>query len=179
MRSTLTAILVLLLFSASYGQAEDVISQIRNRYKVITENASAFEMREAEDGGQSEEGGVVKAYYEGRKLQFITSEYFSETGKQRTEYYFDSGKLVFLLDVSLTYNRPIGYDEKKAKENGDTEWYDDKKTKKVIDRYYFHNDKLIQWINGGKTEQHFDVSWQESKGKALLKEAARLKKMFK
>ncbi len=52
---------------------------------------------------------------------------------------------------NFKYNRPDTLTEEKAKANHDSVWYDDKKTKMEITRFYLNKNKLVKWIlPGGK-----------------------------
>jgi len=54
--------------------------------------------------------------------------------------------LIFITKQEYVYNRPQSYTEELSKVNHDTEWYNDKKTKLQLNRYYFDKNKLIKWI---------------------------------
>ena len=43
------------------------------------------------------------------------------------------------------YNKPASYTEEKAKANGDSIWYDDKKTRLEKSRFFFNENKLVKW----------------------------------
>jgi len=178
MRSLKATILSIFLCASCYAQNDDAIEQIRQSYTQISQNTRTFSSKEKDDNGNSTDGGKVTAYFQGKVIQLITGVYMGESGKQRIEYYFKDGKLIFAVNVDFTYNRPYSYDEKAAKKNQDTAWFDPRKTVMVIDRYYFDKDKLIQWISSGKNDHTFDVKKHEAKEKQLLSDATRLKKLF-
>lgn len=152
---TLTAIMTLLLFSTlTVAQSTDsTINDIRFKYKNIRTHLVSYDTIMFAIWDKSKEGGHAIAYYDkNNDLKLIEVTWFGETGKRITEYYFDNRKLIFAFDQDFDYNRPIYWGEKKAKEKGDNEVFDPKKTTVKEDRYYFKNEKLFLWLdNTGKS----------------------------
>lgn len=68
-----------------------------------------------------------------------------------TEYYLIKEKLSFIFEQHYSYNRPIYYDAKTAKEDND-EAFDFKKSKRTETRSYFDNDKLILQLGNPKND---------------------------
>lgn len=135
-----------------FGQSVDhKIIEIRNEYNLINSNQNL-----SKDSigifGESTEGGYMCTYKDlvGNNRKIICS-YFGETGKAIIEYYLKNDKLIFVLIQRYEYNRPFYWDEKMAKENGDSIVFDDSKTKISENRYYFDNsENIIQWIDINK-----------------------------
>lgn len=152
---TLTTIMTLLIFSTlTVAQSIDsTINDIRIKYKNIRTQLASYDTTMTAIWDESTEGGHAIAYYDkNNDLKLIEVTWFGETGKRITEYYFDNRKLIFAFDQDFDYNRPIYWDEKKAKEMGENEVFDPKKTKVKEDRYYFKNEKLFLWLdNDGKS----------------------------
>jgi len=121
--------LLFFVFLSSCKEKEgDVIADIGNNYREINKHLKDYKMRRIDDP-RATEGGGITGYYRDKEVKKIYSEYFGETGRIFSEYYFDDGMLILIIKQEFTYNRPAYYTEEKAKENNDSEWYDDKKNK--------------------------------------------------
>ena len=146
--------LMVLLFPAGAGaqSTDSTIKDIRSKYNTIKYHLASYDTTMTQIWDESTEGGQAIAYYDKNiVLKLIEVTWFGETGKRITEYCFDNGKLIFAFDQDFDYNRPIYWDEKKAKEIDDKEIFDPKKTIVKQDRYYFKNEKLFLWLdNDGK-----------------------------
>ncbi len=154
---TLTTIMTLLFFSTGLTVAQstdETIKDIRTKYKYIRDNLHTYDTTMADVRNESTEGGLLTGYYNNNNLKLMEVWLLGETGKRKIEYYFDNEQLFFVFDTYYQYNRPIYWDEKRAKENNDSETFDADKTVIKEDRYYFDNRRLIRWIkhNG----QHAD-----------------------
>ncbi len=167
--------LLFFIFFFFCSQAKDGISVIKTKCELINKNLKNFSRKTIEDAGQSADGGTITAYYERSKLQRITAEYFGESGKNNSDYYFDDGVLIFVVEKDFKYNRPYYYDKKAAQENDDTEWYDNKKTKIETNRFYFNNGILFKWVNAANKENPVD----SAKSKKCKSELNRLVKLLR
>jgi len=95
--------------------------------------------------------GSIMGYYREAEVRKIYAEHYTDTNRVFDEYYFDDGMLIYVLEQNFKYNRPNTLTEEKAKANHDSVWYDDKKTKMEITRFYLNKNKLVKWIlPGGK-----------------------------
>ena len=124
---------------------------IRDQYTEIRNNLNKYQIRKHDVQGESAEGGLLTAYFDDTLIRLIVAEYFGETGKRVTEYYYTNQEIFFILDVIVTYNRPAYYDSLRAAENNDHEWHDPLKSKKTEERMYFKDNRMIRWID--KTRQ--------------------------
>ena len=89
------------------------------------------------------------------------------------------GKLIFAFEQEFNYNRPIYWDEKRAKENGDDEAFDTDKTTVKEDRYYFNNGKLFLWLDNEKKEKNLNNGNNSTAGKELIAQCYKLKNKLK
>src|ERR1700761_5619015 len=69
-------------------------------------------------GGNGEDGEIRK----------IIASRFADDSRTFASYYFDGGKVIYIIKQQFTYNKPQSYTEEKARANNDSVWYDDKKT---------------------------------------------------
>jgi len=134
--------------------ADQTIKDIETRYEHIRDNLEKYDSTMAYVFGASTEGGQVTGYSDRDSIKLWKVWLLGETYKRRIEYYFDSGQLFFVYHTNYRYNRPIYWDENRAKQNNDTAVFDAAKTVTEEDRYYFYNGRLILWTNA--LEQQVD-----------------------
>lgn len=152
-RPLILSTLILLTSNFLLGQDKDsLVADIRMKYSEIRTNALHYDTRMIEIWDESTEGEQADGYYDNGELKLIEVLWLGETGKRIIEYYFHDGQLIFAFDQVFNYNRPIYWDEETAKENGDNEVFDPKKTTIKEDRYYFNNEKLFLWLDIDKQE---------------------------
>ena len=123
----LIIILTFLVFEAGLVNAQTadpIISDIRKEYQNIRKNLSSYDTTMIPNWDESTEGGQGIAYWDAAKIKLIEVVWLGEMGKRKIEYYFDGGKLFFAFNTDYEYNRPIYWDEERAKEIGDTEAFD-------------------------------------------------------
>ncbi len=105
-------------------------------------------------------GDTITGYYrrdeEIRKIYYQNT--FGEKSRIFSEYYFDDGMLIYLVKQEYIYNRPQSYTEELARSNNDSNWYDDKKTKLQVSKFYFDKNKLIKWIDGSNNNTDVPVN---------------------
>ncbi len=158
-------------FSINAQSSKSVIKQIKKDYKQIKNNQNFYTFYYSEIIGESTEGGEKKTYTNNKEFTVIEVDLFFETGNTHTEYYYKNKQLFFVFEKQATYNRPIYYDKDYALEEGDTEFFETKKTVFTENRYYFNNQKLIRWLNENKKEVNLMLSETKEKENTLLKEA--------
>jgi hypothetical protein len=136
MKLLIVAALILVSFASahsvfSHPQTEKEIQSIRRSYSQTNRNQARYRKVKKELAGFSAEGGELTAYFNGDTIVKIAATYYGETGRTSEDYYYQDGKLIFVLRKESRYNRPL--------------------TGKVIstklNRFYFHDDKLIRWID--------------------------------
>ncbi len=159
------------LFTQSTDSVIDIIKLQSNHIK---ENLKSYEKKTVEFFGESAEGGEATAFFESGELKLIIAVWCGETGKKQTEYYFHDGELVFSSDQIFNYNRPIYWNKKTAKENGDIEVYDPEKTTVKENRYYFDNEKLFLWVDNNQNEVDLTTGNNSITGKSIVVECYKM-----
>ncbi len=144
---TLFPFLPLIIATSAIHSQDPDITDIRNKYAEIHSHLKSYQIKKTEISGESTEGGALTAYFDNTLIRLIIGEYFGETGKRVIEYYYFNQHLIFIYDMTLSYNRPINMDSASATALGDTEWYVPSKSIKKEERFYFKNDRLIRWLD--------------------------------
>lgn len=122
------------------------MADIKKNYTEINNKLKDYTRKQVDDI-TSPGGGNITGYYRDEDIKKISSQHFSDTNRVFTDYYFDDGMLIFITEQNFVYNKPSTYTEEKALAQNDSVWYDDKKTRMEISRYYFNDNKLIKWLN--------------------------------
>jgi len=175
-RLLIISTIILLTSNFLFGQDKDsLVKDIRSKYTEIRTNLDSYDTTMIEIWDESTEGGQATAYYDNGDLKLIEVVWLGETGKYQIEYYFNDGKLIFAFDQDFDYNRPIYWDEKTAKEFGDNEVFDPKKTTVKEDRYYFNNEKIFLWLDNDKKEQDLTMGTNSIVGQGLIAHCYKMK----
>jgi hypothetical protein len=138
-------------FSSCKKKPEDVLADIKKKKEEINSNLKKLKTKHVDDI-TSITGGSITGYYKDDEIKKIYAEHFGDKSRVFTEYYFDDGLLIFVMKQEFIYNRPQSYTEELARSNNDTNWYDDKKTRLEMDRFYFNKNKLVKWIDGNNAD---------------------------
>lgn len=146
----LFALLFTSLQLAAQTAIDSNITYIRNQFKKVSTMTASIKPDTVDMENISAEGAELLVYKNKGNLIKLLLTAYGETGKSVTEYYFDNREMVFAYVITHQYNRPMYLTKEKAKETGDTEWFDQKKTKLSENRYYFKDEKLIRWIGPDK-----------------------------
>ncbi len=163
-----------------FAQDKNVfIQNIRSKYTKTQNNLKDYYKTSIEITGESAEGGQATAYYHNDSLELIEIIWLGETGKRQLEYYLDNGKLIFAFDQNFEYNRPIYLDKQTAKEQGDDEFFDPKKTKIKENRYYFNQEKLFRWLNNNNKEQDLTTELSTNIENELITHCHKMINQFK
>lgn len=109
-----------------------------------------------ETGG---EGGKAGLHSINDDVLFINKVEYGETFRTEMEYYFDeqNGNLIYMTERHYRYNRPMYYDEKVAKENNDTEAFNESRSTIITHHNYFENGKLFYRINNNNEPEKKDT----------------------
>lgn len=159
-----------------FGQEKDsLVSDIRIKYSDTRTNILHLHTKIIERLDESTEGGQAKGYFDNGKLKLIEVFWLGETGKRIIEYYFNNGQLIFAFNQHFDYNRPIYWDEETATENGDSEFFDPKKTTVKEDRYYFNDKKLFLWLDNERQEQDLTLGTNSIIGQELIAHCYQMK----
>jgi hypothetical protein len=171
----LTNILVLYLFSSCLTFAQSADNTIDN----IRDSIDSYDTTMVKFWDESSEGGQMIAFFDKDDLKLMEVRLYGETGKRKIEYYFDNGQLFFVLNTDYRYNRPFYWDEEKAKENNDTEYFDPNKTVINENRYYFENKRIIRWIKPNGEETNNKIEDYENLEIEILQYADKMKEKLK
>lgn len=156
MKSLALIILVWQLSVTYSGAAEPRISDIRAEYKAIKSALSTLKEEKVSLFGYSTEGGAFKVYRDAKgNLRLMRVELYGEMGKVIEEYYLKNGGLIFMYCELHQYNVPFYLNSARAKEIG-SDPFDPQKTTVAEDRYYFHDSKMIRWIDRNRKEVSAD-----------------------
>lgn len=127
---------------------KETLAPIRANFKRIN-SVKEWSLEKSHELHESTEGGEARFYYHNRTFEKIVERHYGETGQLLREYYLLDGKLSFVYEKSLDYNRPITWDEEQRKEMGDTEAFDMEKSEIMESRSYFQDGKLIHQLESG------------------------------
>jgi hypothetical protein len=133
--------------AVSQAQPEGAINNIRRQYSAINKLAARHKRVKKELSGFSLEGGQLVAYFDGPAIAKMVATHYGEMGRTSEEYYYSSGKLIFVFEKVFHYNKPMS----------------GKVVRTVENRYYFDNDNLIRWID--EKGKQIDSSTEEFRSK--------------
>lgn len=140
------SLLLIVCFSSCKRKQEDILADIKNKYAQINNKLKDYTLKQVDDI-TSRANGTITGYYRDDEVKKVISEQYTDTCRTFTQYYFDDGMLIFVVQQDFVYNKPVTYTEDVARSHNDTVWYDDKKTKMEISRFYFNKNKLIKWTD--------------------------------
>ena len=148
-----------LLAAIQFDEAQtiDPIDAIRQHYASINQEARLYRRVKKDLSGFSVEGGEMIAYFHGPSVMKIVATFFGETGRAVEEYYFWNGQIIFVLSTDNRYDKPFG-----------------KVVRKIENRFYFKDDKLIRWIGENDKEVASDSAEYATKQGDYLKTAKQL-----
>lgn len=135
----------------------DPIESIRQHYANINQNVARYRRVKKNLSGFSAEGGELVAYFHGPSVMKMVATFFGETGRAAEEYYFWNGQLIFVLHTENRYDKPFG-----------------KVVKKVENRFYFKDEKMIRWLDENGKEVASDSAEYAPKQSDYLKTAKQL-----
>lgn len=174
--------LLLLLFYCSCISAKAQMyakekKYIREQYATVNKQLHSYQ-KDTVALWESLEGGYGIRCTKDTVPALMVGVYYGEMYRQRDEYYYDMGKLIFHIQFMYRYNRPMYYDKKSAKENKDTEWFDEKKTKRLAKRFYFYNGRVFLITDEGEKNKKFSKEEMELLQKEILQNEVKLKQHF-
>lgn len=123
------------------------------------------------------EGGEVTYYHWNNELDKIVAKEYGETFQVLTEYYFLNGKISFVFQKALKYNRPVYHDSIAMKEMNDNEAFDITKSEIVEERNYFDKEKLIHQLGSEDCGSHMTNEYLQAEQKRILKKMNRILKL--
>jgi hypothetical protein len=163
MKRILVILILVLTVSLAFANAsaqgdEATINSIRQHYGQINRSAGLYKKVKKGLSGFSAEGGELVAYFHGPSVMKMVATYFGESGKASEEFYFWSGKLIFVLRTDLRYDKPLS----------------GKVVQKTENRFYFSDGKLIRWIDEKAKEVASDKPEYAEKQKEYLDSSKQL-----
>ncbi|HYW70247.1 MAG TPA: hypothetical protein VE961_04390 [Pyrinomonadaceae bacterium] len=138
-------------------QTPDAVELIRQHYANINQNVGRYRRVKKDLSGFSTEGGEMIAYFHGPTVMKIVATFLGETGKAIEEYYFWNGQIIFVLSTENRYDKPFG-----------------KVVRKIENRLYFKEDRLIRWIDENGKEIRSDSADYATKQSDYLKTSKQL-----
>lgn len=151
---------------------------IKNTREKINTKLKDYSMRKVDDL-VVEGTGVVTGYFRDEEVKKVLTERYGTESRMFTEYYFDDGELIYVLQQEYVYNKPNTYTEEVAKFQGDSVWYDDTKTKLEINKYYLSDNKLIKWTGPSDNDVPVNIADFTRKEPLVLAEALMALKKLK
>ena len=169
------ALLITLAFSSC---SEDDTTGTEKRCREIHQNLGAYKQKTLDYSGVTDQGGSISGYFDGGKLIMASVITLGETERGTDEYFFDGENLICVQKQRFIYNRPTYMTEERALKDGDSTWYDDKKTIMKQSYFYFYEDRMVKWIDENKRSIPETDRKYEFRATTLLRDAEKLKTMF-
>lgn len=171
--------LLLLLVTMLGACREDDVTDTHKWINEVNAKAPTAQHKTINLTGVTSLNGSISGYYIDGELVKGTLNTYEESGRKTENYYFKSGELVCVQKQEYIYNKPQYMDEAAALKNGDSTWYDDKKTIVLTNMFYFYDKRLVKWINEKKKlVPETDRAYQYTTT-TLLNDADKLQKMFR
>ena len=153
-------------FLASAQSPEVLSNDVKIKYKAILQRLDKFDTTGI-DLQEGEVSGQLTGYYEKDTIKLLHEIYYGEMSQKQTYYCFDKGAVFLAVDVEETFNRPIYYDKKMAKENNDSIFFDPAKSVFAETRYYFSKEKLFRFTTVNKKGEEVEGSIAPNSNAAL------------
>jgi hypothetical protein len=166
-------------FASCKKKHSNSVKDIKLKVTEINNKLGDYTARQVDDLTAKGGGGNITGYFRDEEVKKIHAERFTDKDRVFTEYYFDDGMLIFVLRQDYIYNKPNTYTEEVAKANHDSVWYDDKKTKLEISRYFLNDNILIKWVNADGIDVPVNSPHFQNVQSGLWAEAAILLKQLK
>jgi hypothetical protein len=137
---------------ASNPQTVASVQLIRKQYAAINKRARKYRRVNKELSGFSLEGGKLVAYFDGPAIVKIVATYYGESGRSLEEYYYANEKLIFVFRKEFRYDTPMS----------------GKVVHTYESRFYFANDRLIEWLNSqGRPAPNGIADYQQKQAEYL------------
>ncbi|MFC1730726.1 hypothetical protein ACFL6I_10375 [candidate division KSB1 bacterium] len=99
---------------------------------------------------ESTEGGVISCFIDGNYLSKIYVEQCWESGKYFLKILLRQNRIIRVDEIIKHYNVPFYVTKSLAKEIGSTEFFNEQKSKVIINSYYFKEDKITNFSTSSK-----------------------------
>lgn len=156
--------------------ADSLVNDIQLRARSINDQLSSCDTIFLSSWEKSSEGISVMGYVNRRDIRLICVTWFGAIGKKEMYYYFSQNKLICALEKNSVYNRPINWDQNKAIENGDSEYYDPLKTQVSQKQYYFSKERLFRLVDADQVEVDLTLEMNKLTGKGVVADAYKWKR---
>jgi hypothetical protein len=163
------------------AQSPEVLSNdVKIKYKSILQHLQSYDTTSI-DLQEGEVRGEMSGYFEKDSIKLLQEVYYGDMEKHQTFYCFDRALVFLVIDFTETYNRPIYYDKKMAKENNDSTFFDPAKSNFQETRYYFSKEKLFRYttVNGKNEETEGSIAPHSNAALDLVKYAHEKEKYLK
>ncbi len=171
--------ILFIIFSCFASCSEDDIAPIQKHCKEITSNISTYKTKTIDLTGLTDQSGAIIGYFKDKDLMMANVTTTTDSGRTSDTYYFDDEKICCAQMEVYSFNKPTFYTQEVAAKNGDSVYYDDKKTVRKVSYFYFYEKRLIKWINqDNQVVPDNDRKFQYQRG-CLLNDAEKLVKMLK
>ncbi len=138
-------VLSLFCFAACKQKPDDVVASANKKVAVINKKLPDYKQKLVDDLHSRAKGNIT-GYYRDDEVKKVYAEHFSDTDRIFASYYFDDGMLIYAEEQDYKYNCSDEITPEIAAANHDSVYYDDKKTRLMVNRYYFDKNKLIKWL---------------------------------
>lgn len=118
---------------------DEWIEIIIAQYQTIESESDNYTREVIELPDVSTEGGEIIYHYKGQEIKKIVENIYGELGRAESTYYFWDAQLFFVFTQDYKYEKPVYMEDNSIKEI-------------VENRYYFHNGKLISWLDQEKNK---------------------------
>jgi hypothetical protein len=118
---------------------EEVISTIREHYGAINYNIKYYDQVSKIVSSADDHTLSLKGYYKNGELRKMTTRFESDFERLIEEYYFWDNELFFVYTQLDSYDLPTDLSNYQGDMPGEN-------------RYYFHNNNLIRWLDPEKEE---------------------------
>ncbi len=129
----------------------DIVASITQKREKIDHKLKEYTLRKADDIVSAGHGAIT-GFFRDEEAKKVSTQFFGTEKRSFTDYYFDDGMLIYAESQDFIYNNSTTYTEELAREEHDSNWYDDSKTKLEINKYYFDDNKLIKWTGAKSTD---------------------------
>lgn len=158
----------------------EILKPIRENFKRLNsiDNGNWSSLVTKELVGTNE-GGEVTYYHWNNELDKIVAKECGESFQVFTEYYFLNGKISFVFQKALKYNRPIYHDSIAIKEINDNEVFDIAKSEVKEERNYFDKGKLIHQLSSEDCGSPMSEDYLQEEQVRILRKLDRILKLEK
>lgn len=173
--------IILLLISGNQliaQKSDSLIITITSRYRQIQANLAQCDTQVRNLNPQVPGEGFAVGYYKMNRMQLLRTTAGKENEKTITDYYFDQGSLIYVHEQHDVYEPYYltGFGKRKSRRNNNLR--DSLVLNHKINRYYFHQNQLIEWLTPSRTLVDLREETNLMAGQNLLTRASTLRGLF-